>query len=201
MEPIRVGKILGADATPGERDAIHIAVITAEATESLRPGVSCGLLAGTFFASSMTDPIGIVDPFLTKLVRKGQKFRIFLTPNTITGLRHLWTHPTILDERPAAAIDLDSPEARHTARQMQENLNGRKLMVLEYCKSLHKPYDELMDDLREVAESGDNKWINTDVYDPLEPANWRTIWEHFENITGLKKPEDIGDYAPYSCSC
>ncbi|MFO0822607.1 MAG: hypothetical protein U0792_05710 [Gemmataceae bacterium] len=38
-------------------------------------------------------PVGIVDPFLREAVRPGQRFWLFMYPNTVTTLRHEWTHP------------------------------------------------------------------------------------------------------------
>jgi hypothetical protein len=39
--------------------------------------------------------IGIIDPFLTVVVEKGQHCWLFMMPNTITSLRHEWEHPQV----------------------------------------------------------------------------------------------------------
>jgi hypothetical protein len=77
------------------RDAIHIAVAPVTAAEVLRPGQHVGLVRpGDLEAVGPCDkPLGIVDPFLPGPVEPGQRFWLFLYPNTITGLRHVWTHP------------------------------------------------------------------------------------------------------------
>lgn len=78
----KIGTILdGSDP----RDAIHIAVIPMVATSILWPGQR---LAN-----------GIVDPFLVGRVVVGQWFYLFLYPNTITSLRHSWTHPAFPEDR------------------------------------------------------------------------------------------------------
>ncbi|QJW94217.1 hypothetical protein [Frigoriglobus tundricola] len=77
------------------RDAIHIAVAPVTAEERLAPGQHVGLVQdGNLELVGPCDrTIGIVDPFLAEAVEPGQRFWLFLYPGTITGLRHVWTHP------------------------------------------------------------------------------------------------------------
>lgn len=75
------------------RDAIHVAVAPVEAIQSLMPGQRVGLVGGPDFAGDSLEPIGIVDPFLTGPVQKGEHFWLFLFPHSVTSLRHAWTHP------------------------------------------------------------------------------------------------------------
>jgi hypothetical protein len=77
------------------RDAIHIAVAPVTAAERLAPGQHVGLVQeGNLELVGPCDRnIGVVDPYLTEPVERGQRFWLFLYPGTITGLRHVWTHP------------------------------------------------------------------------------------------------------------
>jgi hypothetical protein len=81
-----------ADNT-ARRDAVHVAVAPVVAGEELSPGerVALGKYGEAYGPTSK--PIGIVDPFLTENVQRGQRFWLFLLPNTVTSLRHVWTHP------------------------------------------------------------------------------------------------------------
>jgi hypothetical protein len=76
----------------GIRDAIHVATITAIATHELRPGDRVGLINGNEAVYGV-DVIGIVDPFLTELVKKGQVFQLCLFPRStvIHGNTPCWT--------------------------------------------------------------------------------------------------------------
>lgn len=86
-----LGKLIAHEA---KRDAIHIAVAPVTAAMTLEAGQHIGFVGNnTVFAGNTDTNIGIVDPFLKKPVRKGERFWMFLYPNTITSLRHQWTHP------------------------------------------------------------------------------------------------------------
>src|SRR4029077_11817181 len=77
------------------RDAIHIAVAPVTAAVRLAPGQHVGLVRedNVEWVGLCDHAIGVVDPFLAEAVEPGQRFWLFLYPGTITGLRHVWTHP------------------------------------------------------------------------------------------------------------
>lgn len=66
------------------RDAVHIAVTPFLATTVLQPG------------QRLVN--GIIDPYLKEPVQPGQWCYMFLYPLTITGLRHVWSHPSFPEE-------------------------------------------------------------------------------------------------------
>jgi hypothetical protein len=67
------------------RDAIHIAVAPMVATAALHPGQRL--------------QNGIVDPFLTAPVQPGERYWLFLFPGTVTGMRHVWSHPAFTEDK------------------------------------------------------------------------------------------------------
>lgn len=92
MNTPEVGKLIEGQAF---RDAIHVAIAPMVAGALLEPGDRVVLIGGEAYATTSFDPnaIGIVDPFLTKDVNENERFWLFLFPNTVTSLRHVWTHP------------------------------------------------------------------------------------------------------------
>ena len=77
------------------RDAIHIAIAPVTAAQRLAPGQHVGLVqdGNLELVGPCDNNIGIVDPFLVEEVELGQRFWLFLYPNTVTGMRHIWAHP------------------------------------------------------------------------------------------------------------
>jgi len=93
--PPNIGELVPA----GEhrRDAIHVAVLPVTAAEPLQPGCDVGFVTGSRGAVSQDsdNPIGIVDPFLRDTLQAGERFWLFIYPNTVTGMRHVWSHPAL----------------------------------------------------------------------------------------------------------
>lgn len=76
-----------------QRDAIHVAIIPMEAAEKLYPGQDVGITSSGRASAKSTSLVGIVDPFLKQPIYEGGKFYLVLYPNTVTGMRHEWSHP------------------------------------------------------------------------------------------------------------
>lgn len=183
-----IGKIL----TEGERDAIHIAVLPAIAHIELSPGSNIGFKNGETCYDNL---IGIVDPFLTKGVRAGEMFYIFLYPNSITSLRHLWTHPDILDSVPT---EQSKGESEAWLRNWIENADCPDYdTVMAALQELPLPDNEDVHYSIQDYEDGPTLFFhNTDAHSDIPSEFWR----HFEIVTGKKVPIDervVG----FSCSC
>lgn len=92
----KVGQLI-PETEQAFRDAIHVAVIPARALVRMSPGCHVGIheeyLPEVVAESSEARKcIGIVDPFLKEDVEEGQRFWLFMYPNTVTSLRHAWSH-------------------------------------------------------------------------------------------------------------
>ena len=176
-----MGQLISAEA---ERDAIHIALAPVRAMVTLAPG--------THVRADGTDKggdlplVGIVDPFLRSAVQPGQWFWLFLYPNTITGLSHVWSHPAF----PAT-------EGRTKARDLIEKVAG-------LCG---KTYEAFVSDVRNFGYGGDYIMDNSERYKNVPDDLLLEMWPLFEGQTGVKPHRDLYDPAkkyagtPYTCSC
>lgn len=104
-----IGKLITSDAGEVHRDAVHVAVMPVIAGDKLQPGDRVRLDRDNevYEADAVDDIVGIVDPFLAHSVRKGQRLWLFLLPNSVTSLRHVWTHPKIPDEGATTEDEVD----------------------------------------------------------------------------------------------
>lgn len=82
------------------RDCVHIAVAPVMAAEEMNPGDRIGIDPVSGQATFNSEPVGIVDPYLTKTVQTGQWFWLCLLPGTVTSIRHQWQHPAFRPKVP-----------------------------------------------------------------------------------------------------
>ena len=167
-----LGKIITTDQ---EKDAIHIAVAPMIAGEALSPGAHVGLLQDGRVARNTTH-VGVVDPFLKKGVKPGERFWLYLYPGSITSLKHTWAHPAF-EGKELPVVSLSEQWIRN------------------YCGSLGVGYDEMMHAAENYAKHGEY-WCQGDRFEgwSLDPE----FWEHYEKVTGVKVE---GKWGFFSCSC
>lgn len=94
-EALKVVGTLISDAI--KRDSIHVATEPVYATETLNPGQRIVLTSYQSDQVRASNPNGdwqgIVDPFLPRVVKRGERFLMFLKPGSMLQLRHVWDCP------------------------------------------------------------------------------------------------------------
>lgn len=183
MSDLKLGQIID---TPQFRDAIHVAVAPVSSNETLYPGQHVGVITGTSEVSSIANALhGIVDPYLKHAVTPGQKFWLFLYPQTVTGLRHDWTHPAFVDAAPAQ-VPTPGKIASKSETWLREFASGKGL------------------DLRELIEAAGN-YLDSGSY-LCDGSRFKgeyvpdDFWNHYSDYVGVKVDENKrGSF--FSCSC
>lgn len=206
MADPQFGKLV-PDDFPDERDAIHIATAAVFAEHDLQPGEHVGLTTEKpdVMGRSEIAPLGIVDPFLTKTIKKGERFWVFLYPGSIRSLRHAWSHPAF--DKKAALIEAlkDSP-AKRRMRAFAESLPNKDRIeewddVNYTYKTISEGVPYTMEDVlfhaRAFVEHGEY-WSEGGDFEGQGIYNG--FWDDYTSITGLPGPSD-GDYHFFSCSC
>lgn len=175
---------------PKERDAIHVAVASVVAWETLYPGQHIGIFKDGGTASATADHIGVVDPFLKHRVEPGTWFWLFLYPQTITSLKHNWTHPSFGPEKKVAT----SPE-----NATPEQRAYSEAWLRDFTQSADCPGYETV--IAAAIDEGDRQWDDDflhfdgkDAHGDIPPE----FWDHVEIVTGRKIAKRARHF---SCSC
>jgi hypothetical protein len=166
---IEFGRLITGDET---RDAVHVAVAPVVAGHTIVPGSHIGFVMNdnTTVGTLASKHIGIADPFLTSTIKKGDKFWMFLYPNTITSLRHNWTHP-------------DFPDS-------DEVIGKSKAWIERWAAGYGMSYQMAL-------EAGRNRdfFVGEVCYDniPVE------FWDNYEIVTGEKVQDKEGHHFHCAC--
>lgn len=168
-----LGMIIDANQ---KRDAIHIAVEPVVAAQKLRPGEDVGFVEGG--VGVCDDPVGIVDPFLTENVKKGEYFWLLVYPRQITSLHHVWTHPAF-----EAVTNRETDRRKASEYWLRDFISDRGRVS----------YEEV---LEEAVNRPDAMRFGDDIVGEI-PAEF---WSHVEVVTGNKIPQ-YNRAGYFSCAC
>lgn len=157
-----------------ERDAIHIAVAPVVAHCILNPGQHIGFIKDDNRTVSYMagKKIGIVDPFIPRVIAAGEEFWMFLYPNTITSLRHDWSHP----------------EFTKTGQDRQEAINWITVWASKYGMSFEYAME---------CGHAQDFFLGEVYYDQIPPE----FWIHFEVLTGIKVSDEVRNETHFHCAC
>lgn len=179
-----LGKLIEAGQ---QRDAIHIAVAPVIAEHVLAPGVHVGFAVEgntELVGCGAKVKLGVVDPFLKEVVLKGQRFWMFLYPQTITSLRHDWTHPAF-----------SAPAESNRFSRLESEAWLRNYAIKQNC------YDDPGEAFRRLIdglETGELHFRGSDLHGLYELEDADELKYHAEKYLGIKInwPEFT-----FSCSC
>lgn len=175
----RIGQL---HETGQPRDAIHIALASVVAGHPMSPGQHVGFIKSSpTVVGFSTSPIGIVDPFLKEVVKEGQRFWLFLYPNTVTSLRHEWEHPAFLP-----------PQTEHKSASVK--------IIEQIAAKCDLTYNALMSAADDYVEDGypANRGNDQHAGDVFWD-NHELFWEHYEKIRGVSVK--VKDETIFTCSC
>lgn len=178
---IRLGETPEGNA---RRDSVHMPVVPVVAAFDLDPGQHIGFIDASMQAVGMKqDSIGVVDPFLPRSVRKGERFWMLLYPGSITSLRHHWTHPAF-------------PE---------EDVTTKQANAKEYLAGVAEDVDIELRGLLDIMDlAADRGWHNCGSDERLQDHLNNLgdeLWTMYEDYRGTKVIEPNGDTPHFSCAC
>lgn len=189
MEPITtLGTLLKGEI---QRDAIHIAIMPVITHRDLYPGESVKLIPGTKNTvmgceRDSTDCVGIIDPFLEGYIPGGSQVWMFLNPNTITGLRHEWTHLKV-DNNTNISDNEHEDWLRSFACKWNFDYDN---MIKQATTTPTDDYSNIITaegiDLHSRGELGDDHEL---------------FWRHIEALTGKMYDYYHREKICWSCSC
>jgi len=158
---------LGRNPTEvGVKDAIHVAIVSVRAGESLHPGRRVTL---NEHREAVNDAkgIGVADPFLKSRIKKGDNLWILMDASQIANVQHTWDHE----------LDFSPPE-----RVVAE---GKQLA--RYADMLGVTYTQLTDAAYKLIDEGvSSEYEGTLSQEELENAldDMWDFWYDWEEETG-----------------
>jgi hypothetical protein len=198
-----LGKIID-DPEINFRDAIHIPVVpmtigpgyrypTAGDRVQLLPGTRNVVIYYDEYHHKPDVKIGIIDPFIEAKydgLKSGDRVWVWLTPGTVTGVRHHYEHPV-----------LDAPPS---------TIGEAEKALREWCAIHSFDYDEVVEVGIAVATGNKSEWGEYLTRRGRELHSYGEIaaevkdgnfWENLEKVIDAPLSQEQRDSIGWSCSC
>ena len=189
-QKLNLGQII---IVPKERDATHIAVLPVVAAENLRAGVHVGL-SRKGEACQSAEHIGIVDPFLKTKVLQGDKFWLFMYPNTITGLRHEWTHPIL--------SKIENSRKEDEKSESIEWLKNYAIREVYNDSDLYSDRDKAYEAMLSQVRNNELIFYGQDCHGYGDVPDAEELFKHLSIVLGIEIDRAyFEDSGYFSCSC
>lgn len=192
----KIGKLLDESQ---KRDAVHFAVAPVMAAGPIHPGEPIGFAeegnVELVSREGKYKKIGIADPFLKGPLKNGDRFFMFLYPNTVNGMRHDWSHPAFEAAQVHAVTEALTGESKKKAEQWLRN----------FARRWKFNYSDLIAMALQTNEENDWRYVTAngrDLHSRSELGNdYEEFWRKIEILYGKKFDEEHKDGLKWSCSC
>ena len=162
----------------GEKDAIHVAIVSVRAAKHIELGSWCKLNEHREAVScNRKEGIGIADPFLNKGINTGDNFWLMMDGSQVETVSHTWDHK----------VDFSAPDREIKLNKYLE----------DYAKQFGLTYQQLMKALDQLVENENSSvmyegTLNEENLDEaLDSADSCDMWYEWCNETGYEF-ENIG---------
>lgn len=180
-----------------KRDAIHLAVEPVIAGELLRPGEHITIVGGLAHRTEVGEGLGIVDPFLPRAVKKGDRFWFVMYPRMVHSLRHVWTHPQFPDEPERTDVSVVAVPAPPVASKVEALIARSREWLENYALGLGLTSRELCDGAQDFLEGGSYLCRGQELEGMTTDEEF---WTHYSIVTGEIVPPDQRENF-FTCSC
>lgn len=177
-----------------QRDAVHIAIIPVMAGEPLTRGRCVDLRfdgggkLAAFGPNGERPAVGIVDPFYMQLIQPGERFWLLMFPDTVTNLRHDWTHPVFEKAQRSELTHATIEDAQKYLRFVAEEAGLSYNALLRYAKV--------------YLQDGEHLTLREDIPECLTSREGlQKFWDAFEIVTRIGAPKGFIEQSFAGCSC
>lgn len=190
---------LGTIITPNEgRDAIHVAVLPVQAAERISPGDHVLINdEGKAEWTKAGEGVGIADPFLVDIIKRGEWFWLLVYPRQITSLRHVWEHPSFpASEPPVNMVTVKSVQIVTEDAKAASERWLREWIDVSDCPDFYVTIGAML--AQQDGSSYMSDYVHfdgVDAHGEIPPEAWYHL--------GIYSGEDLSGDRPsyFSCSC